>query len=92
MSTVPASIGALREVGVEIREFSRSVVPRVHDQADSGSMLTESDPHISNSGRHRFFSGCAVRNVTRREGPTQLDSDNESPVATSVGAQPTRIS
>ena len=27
-----------------------------------------------------------------REGPTQLDSDNESPVATSVGVQTTRIS
>ena len=26
MSTVPASIGALEDVGVEIREFSRSVV------------------------------------------------------------------
>ena len=32
------------------------------------------------------------RNVTRCEGPTQLDSDNDSPVATLVGAQPTRIS
>ena len=82
MSTVPSSIGALR-VGVEIREFSRSVVP------DSGSRLAESDLHIRNSARHRF-SGCPVVNVT--EGPTQLDSDTESPVATLVGVQPTGIS
>ena len=69
-STVPASVGALREAGVEISEFSRNVVPSAHDQADSGGRLTGSDPHTSNGATHRFFSGCAVRNVTRRVRPT----------------------
>ena len=43
-------------------------------------------PHISIGATRRFFSGRAVRNVTRRVGhiPTKLDSDNESLGATSV--------
>ena len=42
----------------------------------------------------RFFSDCAVRNVTKQVGhiPTKLDSDNESLGATSVMARPSRAS
>ena len=78
-ATVPASIGALREAGVEIREFSRNVVPRIHHQAASGGQSTESDHNISNGARDR------------RGGSTQLDSDNES-LANTVGAQFPRMS
>ena len=61
-ATVPASIGALREVGVE----SRNVVPRIHHQAASGGQLTESDHNISNGAMDRL-GVC-----------TQLDPDNEA--------------
>ena len=78
-ATVPARIGALREAGVEIREFSRNVVPRIQHQVTSGGQSTESDHNISNGARDR------------RGGSTQLDSDNES-LANTVGAQFPRMS
>ena len=52
-STVPSSTGALREAGVETREFSRNVVPRVHDQAEHAQR--ESGVDLSSGGQVTEF-------------------------------------
>ena len=64
-STVPASIGALREAGVESREFSQDVMPTVHDEIAHSSFDSQTLIHDSSSTCQTPASKVVMQLTTR---------------------------